>query len=166
MREIKFRVREVHIFSCGNQWLDWETRNCCNCKKSINQKEAVEAPFLCDIEQALNIASIDGMVPEDIAKRAGYDPEADTWAWACPEIEYTDEWKRERFEEEHQGRLFANNWPEIAQESGLPCGIVACPKCGKAVAGYLAPDLTCVCGYKMFTKNEHVQNVNGEESNV
>ena len=109
MREIKFRVREVHIFSCGNQWLDWETRNCCNCKKSINQKEAVEAPFLCDIEQALNIASIDGMVPEDIAKRAGYDPEADTWAWACPEIEYTDEWKRERFEEEHQGRLFANN---------------------------------------------------------
>ena len=133
MREIKFGVREVHIFSCGNQWLDWETRNCCNCKKSINQKEAVEAPFLCDIEQALNIASIDGMVPEDIAKRAGYDPEADTWAWACPEIEYTDEWKRERFEEEHQGRLFAS---------------------GKVTAGYLAPDLECVCGYKFFERRE------------
>jgi len=128
------QVREVHIFSCGNQWLDWETRNCCNCKKSINQKEAVEAPFLlCDIEQALNIASIDGMVPEDIAKRAGYDPEADTWAWACPEIEYTDEWKRERFEEEHQGRLFAS---------------------GKVTAGYLAPDLECVCGYKFFERRE------------
>lgn len=41
-------------------------------------------------------------------------------------------------------------WSEIAKESGLPCGIVACPKCGKAVAGYLAPDLVCVCGYKFL----------------
>lgn len=129
------QVREVHIFSCGNQWLDWETRNCCNCKKSINQKEAVEAPFLCDIEQALNIASIDGMVPEDIAKRAGYDPEADTWAWACPEIEYTDEWKRERFEEEHQGRLFANNWPEIPVEATGPQVPLECSECHQMTGG-------------------------------
>lgn len=54
-------------------------------------------------------------------------------------------------------------WSEIAQDSGLPCGIVACPKCGKVVAGYLAPDLECVCGYKMFTKNEQEKNVNGEK---
>ena len=45
-------------------------------------------------------------------------------------------------------------WPEIAQESGLPCGIVACPKCGKVAAGYLAPDLVCVCGYKFFERRE------------
>ena len=45
-------------------------------------------------------------------------------------------------------------WPEIAQESGLPCGIVACPQCGKVISGYLAPDLVCVCGYKFFERKE------------
>ena len=45
-------------------------------------------------------------------------------------------------------------WSQIAQESGLPCGIVACPKCGKVAAGYLAPDLECVCGYKFFERKE------------
>ena len=45
-------------------------------------------------------------------------------------------------------------WSEIAKESGLPCGIVACPQCGKVISGYLAPDLVCVCGYKFFERKE------------
>jgi len=45
-------------------------------------------------------------------------------------------------------------WSKIAQDSGLPCGIVACPQCGKVISGYLAPDLVCVCGYKFFERKE------------
>lgn len=45
-------------------------------------------------------------------------------------------------------------WSKIAQDSGLPCGIVACPQCGKVISGYLAPDLECVCGYKFFERKE------------
>jgi hypothetical protein len=43
---------------------------------------------------------------------------------------------------------------KASTDSGLPCGIVACPKCGKVAAGYLAPDLECVCGYKFFERKE------------
>jgi hypothetical protein len=104
-REMTERIR---IFTRGTQWLDWQNVNCCLCKKSATKLdwEKDEISFECDLEQALADASLaDGTVSAEQAKRLGYDHEK--YVWPCTEIEWTDEHKRECFENEHQERIFA-----------------------------------------------------------
>jgi len=83
----------IYIFSNGSQYADWQASNCHRCKKF---------PWTlpdCDIDIALAEAYLNnGKVSQEIANRAGYDP--DKYVWPCSEVEWTEEWKLEYLERE------------------------------------------------------------------
>ncbi len=85
------KAMRIHIFSNGSQFNDWSASNCLRCTKWSGWDELPT----CDIDMALGEAYLgDGTVSQEIATRAGYDP--DKYVWPCGEVEWTEEWKEEK----------------------------------------------------------------------
>jgi hypothetical protein len=85
--------KRIRPFSCGTQYGDWYMSNCDRCKKGA--REGQEG-FKCDIDEALFEAYFgDGTVSREIAERMGAIENEGAYTWKCPEVEWTDEWKKE-----------------------------------------------------------------------
>ena len=81
-------------FSNGSQFMDWLSANCDRCKK---YNEDVDKT--CDIEYALGMAYVnDGKITDEMAKRCGADVNKGKFQWMCPEVDWTEEWKKEYLE--------------------------------------------------------------------
>jgi hypothetical protein len=84
-------MQKVRPFSCGSQYLDWEASNCERCTKQY-----VEPNFNCEIQAALLEACMgDGYITKSMAKRMGFEHIASKYVWCCPEVEWTEAWKKE-----------------------------------------------------------------------
>lgn len=85
----------IRPFSTGCQAGDWIASNCNRCKKSeANTNQNIKSNNYCEIESALLTAEYgDGYIPDDIAKRMGYNPKS--YVWQCLEVDWTEEWKAE-----------------------------------------------------------------------
>ena len=84
-------------FSNGTQYADWLDSNCLRCKKYdyANPEQS------CEIDNAISMAAMsDGQVPLEIFDRMG--AKSGNYIWMCPEVDWTDEWKKE-WEEKHKG---------------------------------------------------------------
>ena len=81
-------ISNMRPFYCGTQYYDWLSANCKRCKK---------ANFICEIQEALNMACIgSGEISEPMAKRVGITEENKSlYQWPCGEVEWTEEWKAE-----------------------------------------------------------------------
>ncbi len=83
----------IRIFSNGSQYADWKASNCHRCTKF----SGYDSLPTCDIDMSLGLANVnDGTVSQEIATRAGYDP--DRYVWPCGEVEWIAE-KREMIKE-------------------------------------------------------------------
>lgn len=79
-KDIKERVRP---FSCGTQFMDWNSRNCRGCIK-YDERDASRQK--CEIDWAFGTAFLgDGTISEEIAERSGHNANQDAFVWDCPE---------------------------------------------------------------------------------
>jgi hypothetical protein len=91
MGQLKVIEDRERPFHCGTQAADWSCSNCDRCKKSAQAEE----PFRCEIQEAIAEAYMtDGTVSREVAARMGY-VDCRQFLWACPEAEWTEEWKAE-----------------------------------------------------------------------
>ena len=85
-------TEQIRPFSSGSQYRDWQSSNCERCKKfplHVN-------PEKCEIDYAIIVAHLDdGTVSVEIAQRMGYYDNRGSYVWKCPEVEWTEEWKKE-----------------------------------------------------------------------
>lgn len=79
-------MNKIRPFSCGSQFIDWQVRNCKNCKKFIETPASADE-IQCEIDLALFMSSWDdGTISQEIADRMGYNNKED-YSWDCPELE-------------------------------------------------------------------------------
>jgi hypothetical protein len=79
---------EVHPFSTGTQYMDWDDENCCHCWKVHWSRKDKDMPSSsCAIWNALSIGSITGTIPLRIARRMGLFEHLGAYCWECPERE-------------------------------------------------------------------------------
>ena len=84
---------DIKPFHCGTQYMDWDAANCQRCKKNIDFNNS---EFKCDIQADLFGACLtDGKVPYEIGRRMGAVDNPTAYQWACPEVEWTEEWKQQ-----------------------------------------------------------------------
>jgi hypothetical protein len=84
--------KRIRPFSCGTQYGAWVMSNCDRCKKGAREGQGFE----CDIDEALWEGYWgDGTVSMEIAERMGAIENEGAYIWQCPEVEWTDEWKKE-----------------------------------------------------------------------
>lgn len=82
----------IRPFSSGSQYGDWKSSNCARCKKFDPNCARPEA---CEIDYAVGVAYLDdGTVSVEIARRMGYCENHGKYLWMCPEVEWTEEWKK------------------------------------------------------------------------
>jgi len=98
-------MSEVRPFHCGTQYFDWTESNCARCKKQSIPPETFVGGFLtepkykCDLEKELCDSYIgEGTIPKEIADRMGHTKNKDNYGWMCSEVEWTEEWKKEKRE--------------------------------------------------------------------
>lgn len=80
---------EIRPFYCGTQYLDWQNKNCCRCRKSapVNDQGQSEV-FTCELEYCLTSACFGkGTVSEGIAARLGFKPASEVYTFKCREFE-------------------------------------------------------------------------------
>lgn len=80
---------KIYPFSNGTQSVDWDSLNCCRCKKQYD--EGMDE-VCCELQQALNTAFFDdGSISQEIATRIGYTKGPPFYyVWDCTERELTE----------------------------------------------------------------------------
>jgi hypothetical protein len=82
-------IEEIRPFSNGTQFMDWQSRNCCRCKK--HELIDVEAGIsTCEIAEAIADHACGDPLSGDMARRMGYlHPDGETndhrYTWDCTE---------------------------------------------------------------------------------
>jgi hypothetical protein len=62
----------VRAFSNGSEWMDWQDRNCCQCKRYVYLPLSEKVECDCPIYSALSLAAcMDGTITGDVAAQYG-----------------------------------------------------------------------------------------------
>ena len=80
--------RDIRVFHCGSQYMDWTERNCDRCVLGSSQDDDPKLDEMrCDMELMLVVACLDdGLIDRKTADGIGYTGGPPfSYTWDCPE---------------------------------------------------------------------------------